>query len=245
MNETKPKVRLQKRTDPHAKLKSGVLIIKEGESTRYRCDCDRCGEEFTMNRPPTKDRPVLCHHCFAVARQARPGVEVVRQKGKVLYKSPCDACGQEEVVPFVPKSGIPFFCNRCLREKKPVDPGQKSLKEHKHPPRKVISLKNGHFQVKCDRCKVWKEVAFQPPQDQPFLCSDCYENRKKGSPRKKIVSEDAGDRPVTRVFFRLECAACGKTEEVDYLPANPNQAMCRACAAEQKKNQRQKRRDQE
>ncbi|MPM64923.1 hypothetical protein SDC9_111814 [bioreactor metagenome] len=86
----------------------------------------------------------------------------------------CKDCGQEFVFTageqdFFAEKGFtnePQRCPTCRRSRKNGDKGQSSQ------PREM-------FTATCASCGAECKVPFQPRNDRPIYCSDCFESRKR------------------------------------------------------------------
>lgn len=103
----------------------------------------------------------------------------------------------------------------------PADPEER--------PRPTVKLQKPVTTQTASREKLCADcgIAFEVGPDQRFyLCPSCY-RRKFG--RK-------GSRPGSaQVLIQIQCTCCGATEYLDFMPADPAQAMCRACFAEKRR----------
>jgi DNA-directed RNA polymerase subunit RPC12/RpoP len=68
------------------------------------------------------------------------------------------------------------------------------------------------------------------PEQKFFDCPDCY--RKSHPPHKSKKRGEA------QVLVQIECMQCGTKEFLSFAPTDPKTALCRACFAKQKREQK-------
>ncbi|MBI4911760.1 MAG: hypothetical protein HY823_03400 [Acidobacteria bacterium] len=79
----------------------------------------------------------------------------------------------------------------------------------------------------CDKCGRTFELE---PEQKFFLCRDCYEeSQRRQHPRKARG---------TSILTLIRCAQCGGEEYLDFLPADPAEALCKACFTKRKREQK-------
>ena len=86
---------------------------------------------------------------------------------------------------------------------------------------------------KAPRDKICSECGmhFKLESGQKFyLCPDCY--------RRSFVYKRNGGKDVARILTHITCATCGATEYLPFIPDDPAKALCRACFATQKPEQK-------
>ena len=74
------------------------------------------------------------------------------------------------------------------------------------------------------------------PKDKPAAEAVRRPPLKRPEPRKDRRSKTPSVPRLqhgTRVAFQIECASCGKSDTLPYVPKTTGDVMCRACAAEQ------------
>jgi CxxC-x17-CxxC domain-containing protein len=85
------------------------------------------------------------------------------------------------------------------------------------------------FEITCSKCGEEDTIPFEPTRGEAVYCHDCYvadqrekERRERNAPRKKHG---------TRVSLQIECAACGKEAELDYMPRGKSldELLCSDC----------------
>ena len=79
----------------------------------------------------------------------------------------------------------------------------------------------------CSECG----VHFRVEQGQKFyLCPDCY--------RRSFVYKRKGGQETARILTHITCASCGATEYLPFIPEDPAKALCRACFAKARPEQK-------
>lgn len=79
----------------------------------------------------------------------------------------------------------------------------------------------------CDRCG----RAFQLSSEEKFfICRECYEADLKRQQAKR--------KRGTSILSLIHCASCGAEEYLDFLPPDPAEALCRACFARKRREQK-------
>lgn len=68
------------------------------------------------------------------------------------------------------------------------------------------------------------------PEQKFYDCPDCY--RKSHPVHKPRRKGSAG------ILIQIECVACGTREYLDFAPPDPKEALCRACFARQKREEK-------
>ena len=63
-----------------------------------------------------------------------------------------------------------------------------------------------------------------------YLCPDCY--------RRSFTYRRKGGRDAATILSQITCAACGASEYLPFLPDDPTKALCRACFAKQRPEQK-------
>ena len=63
-----------------------------------------------------------------------------------------------------------------------------------------------------------------------YLCPDCY--------RRSFTYRRKGGQDAARVLTQITCASCGASEYLPFLPDDPTKALCRACFAKQRPEQK-------
>jgi CxxC-x17-CxxC domain-containing protein len=83
----------------------------------------------------------------------------------------------------------------------------------------------------CSECQSPDEVPFTPREGSEVLCKKCFQARRqsKAAPKKHIPRKQHG----TRVSLLIDCSACGKPANLDYMPKGTSldDVMCQECAA--------------
>jgi DNA-directed RNA polymerase subunit RPC12/RpoP len=72
---------------------------------------------------------------------------------------------------------------------------------------------------------------FHLAEDEKFyLCPSCY--------RRTFPARKPAHRGAARVLIQIRCSRCGTTEYLDFQPPNPEEALCRACFAAERREQK-------
>jgi len=100
-----------------------------------------------------------------------------------MHKATCGDCGNECQVPFEPKGDKPVYCNECFPKHKPESRGGSGGGRFggrggsggrggfNRGPREM-------HKATCGDCGKDCEVPFEPKQDKPVYCNDCFQNHK-------------------------------------------------------------------
>lgn len=67
------------------------------------------------------------------------------------------------------------------------------------------------------------------PDEKFFLCPACY---------KKAYQQPKKRKTGATVLNRIHCSACGAEEYLSFVPTDPAEALCKACFAKLKREQR-------
>ena len=99
-----------------------------------------------------------------------------------MHKATCGDCGKDCQVPFEPRQDKPVYCNECFPNHKPArregsgggrfggrggDRGGFNRR-----PREM-------HKATCGDCGKDCEVPFEPTQDKPVYCSECFQSHKR------------------------------------------------------------------
>lgn len=94
-----------------------------------------------------------------------------------------------------------------------------AVKIQKRTPEAVTDLR----EKQCADCGKVFELA---PDQKFYLCPDCYRRRFSRKPVRK------GD---TQVLIQITCASCGGRDYLDFVPTEPEKALCRTCFADRRR----------
>lgn len=97
-----------------------------------------------------------------------------------MHRAICDNCGKECEVPFRPTSGKPIFCSNCFENQKG---GSDSRRFERKPER---SEERPMFDATCADCGNACRVPFQPNNDKPVFCSNCFGGKKNAGGKDKF-----------------------------------------------------------
>lgn len=87
------------------------------------------------------------------------------------------------------------------------------------------------YDFTCKRCSEVASVPFHPRDPDDLLCSDCYEETGGRTYDLSNVPKAPRRKHGTRVAFRIDCAQCGKEDELDYVPKGVpvDEILCKEC----------------
>ena len=99
-----------------------------------------------------------------------------------MHKATCGDCGKECEVPFEPRQDKPVYCNECFPNHKPAPRGGSGGGRFggrgggrggfNRRPREM-------HKATCGDCGKDCEVPFEPKQDKPVYCSECFQSHKR------------------------------------------------------------------
>ena len=99
---------------------------------------------------------------------------------KEMFSATCGDCGNECKIPFKPRDSRPVYCNECFQKHKPQGGGgsrfgrgrgRNDRGSRRDRPRKM-------FTTTCGDCGNECQVPFQPKEDRPVYCNECFQNHK-------------------------------------------------------------------
>ncbi|MBI4039068.1 hypothetical protein HY384_03875 [Candidatus Daviesbacteria bacterium] len=103
-----------------------------------------------------------------------------------MHKAICDKCRKECEVPFRPTSGKPIFCSNCFKSNRGSDTrsfeGRSNDRSNNFEDRSM-------FDAVCDDCGNSCKVPFQPREDKPIYCSNCFGEKKGAGNRENSQSQ--------------------------------------------------------
>jgi CxxC-x17-CxxC domain-containing protein len=109
-----------------------------------------------------------------------------RRERPELFHAVCANCGNDCEVPFKPTGSKPVFCRNCFDKQGGSDRGGRSnFSRDSRGPRDSRGGRDSDrpmFDAVCDNCGNKCRIPFQPRDDKPVFCSDCFE-KKGGDPR--------------------------------------------------------------
>jgi len=85
----------------------------------------------------------------------------------------------------------------------------------------------------CAECKQDCEVPFEPTEDKPVYCKECYSKRK---PKKDFNRGPRRDNFREKEMHKAVCDECKKECDVPFKPTGDKPVYCRECYS--KKNPR-------
>ena len=98
------------------------------------------------------------------------------REDRQMFDAKCGDCGTDCQVPFQPKEDRPVYCRECFRNHRPA-------------PRNRDRFGGGRFgrrddrprqmhDAKCGDCGTDCQVPFQPKEDRPVYCRECFQNHR-------------------------------------------------------------------
>ena len=87
-----------------------------------------------------------------------------------MHDATCGDCGKQCQVPFAPRGDKPVYCGECFQKHKPQNRGG-SGGGYNRRPREM-------HKATCGDCGKDCEVPFEPRQDKPVYCNECFPNHK-------------------------------------------------------------------
>lgn len=101
-----------------------------------------------------------------------------RKSDRPMFQAICDNCGNSCKVPFKPSGDKPVYCSECFEKNNPRDSRSynrfNSKNSYKGSDRKNTRM---HHAV-CDNCGKTCQVPFQPSNDKPIYCNECFGNKR-------------------------------------------------------------------
>ena len=117
-----------------------------------------------------------------------------------MHKATCGDCGKDCEVPFEPRQDKPVYCNDCFQNHKPQNRGGSGGGGYggrggsgggrggsggRFGGRGGSGGRGGYdrrpremHKATCGDCGKDCEVPFEPKQDKPVYCNDCFQNHK-------------------------------------------------------------------
>ena len=99
-----------------------------------------------------------------------------------MHDATCGDCGKQCQVPFEPRQDKPVYCNECFPKHKPAPRGGSGGGRFggrggdrggfNRRPREM-------HKATCGDCGKDCEVPFEPKQDKPVYCNECFQNHKR------------------------------------------------------------------
>jgi len=105
-----------------------------------------------------------------------------------MFTAKCGDCGNECQVPFQPKEDRPVYCRECFQNHKPQRTGgsrfgRSGFGRNDRGSRFSRGPRNNReremFTAKCGDCGNECQVPFQPKEDRPVYCRECFQNHKQ------------------------------------------------------------------
>ncbi|MCS5528323.1 MAG: hypothetical protein NZ747_03510 [Nitrosopumilus sp.] len=106
------------------------------------------------------------------------------REDREMFDAKCGDCGTDCQVPFQPKQDRPVYCRECFQNHKPEprqggrfggrsggnDRGSRFGRRDERP--------REMHDAKCGDCGNDCQVPFQPKEDRPVYCRDCFQNHR-------------------------------------------------------------------
>lgn len=118
-----------------------------------------------------------------------------QDRERQMFTATCGECGNECQIPFNPTGDRPVYCRECFQNHKPErsgsrfggrssfgrrpsyggrsrdDRGSRYGRGSRDRPRQM-------FKATCGDCGNECQVPFQPKEERPVYCNDCFQNHK-------------------------------------------------------------------
>lgn len=95
------------------------------------------------------------------------------------------------------------------------------MSEEKNPEQDTSSEQEKEmFSATCSECGKEAKVPFEPKEDRPVRCEDCF---------KKYIEKKKQNRNKGKRLFDAKCAKCGKPCKVPFRPNGKKPVLCRDC----------------
>jgi len=104
-----------------------------------------------------------------------------------MFTAKCGDCGNECQVPFQPKEDRPVYCRECFPKHKPQRSGRfgrpsgfgRNDRGSRFGRGPRPNREREMFTAKCGDCGNECQVPFQPKEDRPVYCRECFPNHKQ------------------------------------------------------------------
>lgn len=86
------------------------------------------------------------------------------------------------------------------------------------------------YTITCSLCARTDQVPFRPRGDQDVFCRNCFKFKREDV-RKRREASAPRVKHNTRVMLPIQCAQCGQTETLDYVPKGVSlgSILCSTC----------------
>ena len=81
----------------------------------------------------------------------------------------------------------------------------------------------------CDECGKDCQVPFKPRGDKPVYCSECFEHKSEGSPRRSDRKDMGRQSFREKRIYRAVCDECGNDCDVPFRPSGDKPVYCDNC----------------
>ena len=156
----------------------------------FDAKCGDCGTDCQVPFQPKQDRPVYCRECFQNHKPeprnrdrfgGRQGGRFGRrdERPREMHDAKCGDCGNDCQVPFQPKQDRPVYCRECFQNHKPEPRNRDRFggRQGGRFGRRDERPREMH-DAKCGDCGNDCQVPFQPKEDRPVYCRDCFQNHR-------------------------------------------------------------------
>ena len=104
------------------------------------------------------------------------------RRPREMHKATCGDCGNECEVPFEPKQDKPVYCTECFQKHKPQNRGGSRFDRGGSRSDRGGSGFNRRpremHKATCGDCGNECEVPFEPKQDKPVYCTECFQKHR-------------------------------------------------------------------
>ena len=156
----------------------------------FDAKCGDCGTDCQVPFQPKQDRPVYCRECFQNHKPeprnrdrfgGRQGGRFGRrdERPREMHDAKCGDCGNDCQVPFQPKQDRPVYCRECFQNHKPEPRNRDRFggRQGGRFGRRDERPREMH-DAKCGDCGNDCQVPFQPKEDRPVYCRECFQNHR-------------------------------------------------------------------
>ena len=109
------------------------------------------------------------------------------RRPREMHKATCGDCGNECEIPFEPRNDKPVYCNDCFQDHKP-ERSERRFGGRSEGGYGRNNRSGGRFgrdrppremhKATCGDCGNECEIPFEPRNDKPVYCSDCFKNHR-------------------------------------------------------------------
>ena len=101
------------------------------------------------------------------------------REDREMHDAKCGDCGTDCQVPFQPKQDRPVYCRECFQNHKPEPRNRDRFggRQGGRFGRRDERPREMH-DAKCGDCGNDCQVPFQPKEDRPVYCRECFQNHR-------------------------------------------------------------------